>query len=289
MISLGLNDSDKLERIERFCADGSIRKVVVFSPAKFRPAWQLPVDFEHVEWTEIIQYKFYYRLLQEIGPDTLLVINECLRTQNRYDLTYNCLRLFLQQTPHALVFQYLPAIDTFDDFMVLFDFDTRSRWKREAFRRDLVKECSVEVATPTLAITQISVETDANTKEAYAREKRKLIDKIGLKDPHTIPRNLHLMSGRAKLHKVYPDGRYVGRNNRFGLPNMATYRDGAFPGQHTTFEFCHNFIDFSDFLSLSRQHLVEMLVSDLRVDQWYFDRYTQWFGRIHEACSILRG
>ena len=71
---------------------------------------------------EIIQYKFYYRLLQEIGKDTLLVVNECLRMQNRYDLTYNCLRLFLQQTPHALVFQYLPIIDTIADFMVLFDF-----------------------------------------------------------------------------------------------------------------------------------------------------------------------
>jgi hypothetical protein len=289
MICIGLDDAEKGERVRACCVRNAIRNVVAFSPAKMRPAWASPVECECVEWAEIIQYKFYYRLLQEVGKDTLLVINECLRTQNRYDLTYNCLRLFLQQTPHVLVFQYLPIIDTFGDFAVLFDFETRSRWKRQKVDAALLREARIEVAPPALSLACVSVQTDDKTWDAYAKEKRKLIDGIGLKDPHTIPRQLHLMSGKAKLAHVRPEERYVGRNNRFGLNNLQTYRDREFPAASTVFEFCHNFIDFADFLTLSGQTKLTALVADLKADQWYFERYQGWIGRIHEACSVLRG
>ena len=63
-------------------------------------------DDEFIEWADIIEYRYYYRLLQEIGSKTLVVVNECLRTQARHDLTYNCMRLFLNQTDHRLIFQY---------------------------------------------------------------------------------------------------------------------------------------------------------------------------------------
>ena len=289
MIFIGMDDTAKAARVRAYCEGNAIRKVVVFSPKKFRPAWPMDVDHEHVEWAEIIEYKFYYRLLQEIGKETLLVINECLRTQNRYELTYNCLRLFLQQTPHALIFQCLPIIDTFDDFAVLFDFETRSRWKRQRLDSALLREAQIKVSEPGLSFVALPVETDERTRAAYAKEKRKLIDGIGLKDPHTIPRNLYLISGKVKLPHMNAGKQYVGRNNRFGLDNLRTYRGGPFPGQHVVFELCHNFIDFADFLTLSRQQFVDVMVADLKVDHWYFDRYAQWATRIHEACSVLRG
>ena len=68
-----------------------------------------------------------------------------------------------------------------------------------------------------IEIAGVAVETNAKLRMAYAQNKRKLIDRIGLKDPHTIPRNLYLMSGKAKLSHVMGERNYIGRNNRFKL------------------------------------------------------------------------
>lgn len=286
MILLGLDAATKDARISAYCAEHGVQRVFVLSPAKY----QFPVSFEpheHIEWADIIEYKFFYRLLQEIDANTLVVVNECLRTQNRYDLTYNCIRHFLNQAGHQLVFQYLPIIDTVEDFMILFDFDTRSRWKRDKFRAELLKESHIESAPATPALRPIEVETDAKTRAAYAKKKRELIDGIGLKDPHTIPRNLYLMSGKAKLQHVAADADYVGRNNRFKLERLRTYADTAFPAASTVFEFCHDVIHFGDFLALSRQTTVDVLVADLKVDRWYLARYEAWTKRLLDAYAAL--
>lgn len=288
MIYLGLDNFEKDQLVSNYCLGNSITKVFVFSPSKFKTTTTFD-PHENIEYDQIIQYKYYYRLLQEIGKDTLLVINECLRTQSRHDLTYNCLRNFLNQTQHQLIFQYLPLIDTLEDFMILFDFDTRSQWKRTPWSAQLLLEANVVTKRIPLELVRVPVTVTANTKEAYAVEKRKLIDGIGLKDPHTIPRNLYLMSGRAKLDCVTQGQYYVGRNNRFKVPTLQTYREEDYPRDYTVFELCHNFIDFIDFLSLSRQARVPILVTDLKVDQWYFDRYQSWVERIRDAYSALQG
>jgi hypothetical protein len=64
-------------------------------------------------------------------------------------------------------------------------------------------------------------------KATYERDKTKLIERIGLRDPHTIPRNLHLLSGKAKLKALVEGQAYIGRNNRFSVPTMETYRSVA--------------------------------------------------------------
>lgn len=288
MIGIGLSVDEKRESIARYCTERGIRRVFGLSPLAF----QFPCDapgFEWIEWADIIRYRYYYRLIQEIDRDTLVVVNECLRTQNRYELTYNCIRNFLNQTPHQLVFQRLPLIDTFDDFMILFDFDTRSRWKREKWRPEFLGEVELEVRPLAPRLRRIDVPTDSKTRESYAREKRKLIDNIGLKDPHTIPRNLHLFAGKAKLSVVAEASRYVGRNNRFKLPNLETYDDAVGQAERTVFEFCHRFIDFSDFLARTDTLELDVLVSDLKVDVWYFERFTAWAKRLEGAYATLLG
>lgn len=289
MIGLGLDDSAKNDAIARHCADHGIRKVFILSPEKFRFACSFEIH-EHIEYADIIRYRFYYRLLQEIDKDVLVVVNECLRTQNRHDLTYNCIRNYLNQTSHQIIFQRLPIIDQWADFMTLVDWDTRSKWKREAFRPDMLEGLTVRVEPVPLRLRALQVPVDDKTRVAYQREKRKLIDGIGLKDPHTIPRNLYLMSGRAKLDYVDPAKRYVGRNDRFKLPNLTTFKEPAYPdAPYTVFEFCHNVIDFSDFLALSGQTEVRALVADLKVDRWYFERYQSWIRRIEDAYATIHG
>lgn len=287
MIYLGLDGGDKDSRVSGYCAAHGIEKVVVLSPAKFRFPCSFP-NHEQVEYAEIIEYKFFYRLVQEIDHKTLVVVNECLRTQNRYDLTYNCIRHFLNQTRHQLVFQYLPLIDEIQDFMILFDWDTRSQWKREKFRGDLLCETQVEARPRVPVFHSTIVDTSSQIKAQYEREKEKLIANIGLKDPHTIPRNLYLLGGKAKLLAA-GDGPLVGRNNRFKLPRMRTYKEPDYAeAPYTVFEFCHNFIDFADFMTLAEQSDFTVLTADLKVDHWYLARYQQWAERITNAYASLQ-
>jgi hypothetical protein len=288
MIFLGLTDTEKEERLTKYCQTNSIQKIFILSPNRFRPSFNLPCETEHIEWSQIIEYHFFYRLLQEIKNSTLVVVNECLRTQNRNDLTYNCIRHFLNQTKHQIIFQYLPLIDTFEDFMTLFDFDTRSRWKRESFRTDLLNECTLEIKPINLSWNATLIQTDSKTKEAYSREKNKLIANVGLRDPHTIPRNLYLISGKSKIKHISPNLQYVGRNNRFNLNNLHTFKEITTKENFTVFELCHNFIDLIDFLTISRQTHIPILVSDLKVDQWYFERYQNWDQRLKDAYSALQ-
>jgi hypothetical protein len=288
VIYLGLDNTSKVATVTSYCDTHAIRKVVVITPQPFRFACSFP-NTEYVSWEEVILYKFFYRLLQEIDHQTLVVVNECLRTQNRSDLTYNCIRHYLNQTNHQLVFQYLPIIDTLDDFMILFDFDTRSRWKRERFDRALLSEATLHVAPVPVTLRRIPVAVGPKVHAQYDAEKDRLFASLGDKDPHTLPRNLALVAGKAKLSAVDPQAAYVGRNNRFKLPNFQTFKEDVY--QHcpyTVFEWCHNIIDFIDFLSLSRQTAIDVLVADLKVDEWYFERYQNWVTRLNDAYASLQ-
>lgn len=284
MICLGYNDDDKKRIIEQYCMKNNIEKVVILSTKKYEMHYK---DAENIEWNDIIMYKTFYRLLQEIDKKTLIIINECLRTQNRHDLTYNCIRHYLNQTPHQLIFQYLPIIDTIEDFMILFDFDTRSQWKREKFDIDLLEHTKIMMNKIDIEFNPVYIESSDKLKADYDKEKKKLFDNIGIKDPHTIPRNLYQLSGKTKLKYVKNDRNYVGRNNRFKLSNMETYKDGTYDKECDVFEYPHNFIEFNDFLTISKQLKMDVLIVDLKVEHWYFERYSQWLGRLKDGYANL--
>lgn len=288
MIHIGLTVAQKSARVAAYCAEHGVKRVYVLSPAKYAFDCGFP-QAEAVEWDEIIMYRTFYRLLQEIDASSLVVVNECLRSQNRHDLTYNCIRHFLAQAGHKLVFNWLPCIDEMQDFMVLFDFDTGSKWKREPFDVDLVEEhATVAVAAWAPSFDRIDVPVDAKTRESYAAEKAKLFAGLGVKDPHTIPRNLYLMSGKSKLPHVGAGRAWVGRNDRFKLPGMRTYKEAAYrDGPYAVFELPHNFIDFADVMTLCGQSGFGVLVADLPVDGWYFRRFSDWSARIAEGCAAL--
>ena len=302
MIHLGLDDAAKGEVVARYRAEHAIRKVYVLSPERFAPPFA-PVKMDdpttqgggvegvYLEWSAIIQYRYFYKLMQEVDGETLVVVNECLRTQNRHDLTYNCIRNFLQQTTHVLVFQYLPILDTWNDFAILFDFATKSRWKREAIGVDRLAEATVRGVAIPLELHPVPVAIDAATRAAYAREKAVLLAEVRSdpgKDPHLIPRNLYLVSGKAKLAHVAAGGAYLGRNQRLKIHGLATYKEASYPRTpYTVVELPHAFGDLADVLTLSRQTRLEVLVADLPADRWYLELYQAWLGRLRDAYTML--
>lgn len=296
MIYLGYSADQKRAIIAEYCRCNDIRSTVVIAPDQF----PLVVDgADQVRFADVIMYVTFYRLLQEIDSRTLIVISDPLRTQNRYDLSYNCIRNFLNQTGHQLVFSHLPQIDEPDDFMVLFDFATRSRWKRHKFDIDLILDnVPVYVQPVPLDFRRVDVPTSAATKVKYAKERDKLFANLGAKDPHTLPRNLYLIGGKDKLAYIdaqaqpslFGDGqpcRYVARNGRLKRDSIVTYTDVT-PGCYTVVEFPHRFIDFADFAQSAGQAQFDVLVADLKVDRWYFDRYTEWKDRIHATYASLQ-
>jgi len=282
MIYIGLSDNQKIQTTVNYILDNHISKTVMIYPERF----DLNIDADKVTYESAIMYVNFYRLIQEIDDSTLIVLNECLRTQNRYDLTYNCIRHFLNQTSHQIIFNQLPLIDGIDDFMILFDFDSKSMWKREKFNLNLIKaNCKVSVSLPQIVFNAISVYTSESIKQHYRQERDRLFSEIGNKEPDTIPRNLYLIGGKDKL--FMNSNLCVARNKRLKAQNVITYEDYE-SGDVDVLEFPHRFIDFSDFMRKSEKFEYNVLLADLPVDSWYFQRYTEWSNRINETCASLR-
>lgn len=285
-IYLGVSPADKSAIVSRYVQENGIQSVKILSPERF--AIDVPACGELIDWPEIIMYRTFYRMLREIGPETLVVVNECLRKQDRSDLIYNCIRHFLSQTNHQLVFQWLPIIDGLSDWMTLLDFDTKSRFKGLGLDSASIEPGQVVIRDRRPIFTPVEVDVTDKTRTDYDKTRKRLFDGIGAKDPHTIPRNLYLVGGEDKASAAGGMS-LVGRNNRFGLSDFVTYRDAESDSvPRSVFEFPHNFIDMADFLCVSGQESVEALVTELKVDQWYFDRFTKWSKRIGDAYTAIR-
>ena len=172
--------------------------------------------------------------------------------------------------------------------MILFDFDTQSKWKRERFDIDLLSECSLHTDRVNIQLSPVYVPTSPLTQAKYEKEKKELFEKIGLKDPHTIPRNLYLIGGKDKLLRIDSSKSYIGRNNRLKIEKLQTYKEDFYSNSpYVIFELPHNYIDFVDFLSLSGQIEIEVLLADLKVDVFYWERYKTWLNNLLETYKLL--
>lgn len=286
MIAIGYDITAKQQAIAEWRNARAITRTIVLSPKAFN----FPLAHaEFIDWPEIIMYRTFYRLLQEIDQRTLVIVNECLRTQNRYELTYNCIRHFIQQAGHSIIFQWLPLIDDIEDFMILFDFDTRSQWKRSKFDPCLMSEADIHIQHRPVQLEKIDIQADKATHRAYQKERAQVFASIGTGgDPHTAPRRLHLIGGKTRLQATDPFTWVIARNNRFKLARMQTYKEPDYPNApYDLLDFPHNFIDFADFLAHTKQATIRAPVTDLKADIWYFERFMHWTNRIQNAYTDL--
>lgn len=294
MIYIGIKDDKKHKIIQDYIKIKNITKTFVISPKKFL----LNPEFEEITYEDSIEYVVFYKMLQEVDENTLIVVNECLRTQNRYSLNYNCIRNFLNQTKHQIIFQQLPQIDTREDFMILFDFDTQSKWKRDLFNVDLIKNNSnVYIDSQKIMFTKVNVSTINSTIKKYNASKNKLFSELGNRDPHILPRRLYLIAGNDKKRFInrlselpmFSDGSaFVARGKRLKHALIHSYNDVDISAKYSILEFQHRFIDFSDFIKQTNQFEFDVLVTQLKVDEWYFNRYNEWGIRINETCANLQ-
>lgn len=278
-IMLGLDNRYKAQEIAAYAAANGVRQVYIFYPERF------PLDYPGarlVEYREIIMYRTFYPLLEEIGPDSLLVFNECLRTRNRNDLTYNCAHHYCNQTPHRLVFEHFPFIENTDDFMILLDLINKNRSRGKVFNWQFIAEEQITCHPRRITSAAVSVPVASRFLAEYERKKEELFAGLGESDPDTIPRQLHNWAGKFKKGAVCPDRFYVARNDRLKLSSVVTYREVRPGREYAVVDFPHRRLDFCDFLKTTGQERVDFLATPFKVDRYYYDELTAWIARLEE-------
>jgi len=290
MILIGLSTAEKQQIVNDYLQTAKLKKVFVFSFEKFPSQLAFPgVETEYIGYSDIIMYKFFYRLLEEIDDDCLLVFDECMRTQNRSDLTYNCAHHYCNQTSRKIIFEYFPFIDDKQDFMILLDLQNKERYKGKSFDWSFLQEEDIKVKPIETSLTTTTLQLSDSDFAKYEAKKNKLFDDLGNADPDTIPRQLHIFAGNFKKPFIESNRRYVARNDRFKLPNVTTYKD-VDSGDYIVVDFPHRRIDFNDFLKTTGMTDIHFISSGFKVDLYYINEFKAWEERLGEfyAKASLR-
>lgn len=321
LIRLGLSEVQKQNEIIRYVKNHDVKEIIVFSPQKFlmdmpgKPIEQdnngitsatdtlnvektgdtftqekymlkIPefgeIPIRQIEYKEVIMYRTFYPLLEEIDKDYLLVVNEFMRTKNRSDLTYNCLRHYLNQCGHQIIFEYFPFIEDVSDFMILLDFDTKSKHKGSSFSKDFLYEEDIRAINPHLELSVDTIELPVGAEEEYEKEKNKLFNSIGNKSPDTIPRQLHIYCGKWKKPYIVPEKQYVARNARYHMKNVTTYPNVKHGVTYELLDWQHRRLDMNDFFRRTGQSKITFISTGLSVDEVYVRFFNEWKERLEE-------
>lgn len=256
-----------------------IKKIYVFYFKSFKPEYKVSCDIEYIEYSDIIRYVFFYRLLEEISKESLIIVDGCMRTQNRKDLTYNCLHHYLNQTDNRIIFEYFPFIENKDDFMILLDMEN-SAFKSKEFDWAYLQEEDIKINPLHIKMTTIFVEITKEQEEKYNDTKEKLFENLGNKKPETVPRNLQLLAGDFKKAKLDNDKIYIARNKRFNLENVLSYKEAARNKDYIIIDTHYRRINMQDFLRVSGIINIKYLATPLSIDNYIVNDFAKWRGRL---------
>lgn len=293
-----LGDWDKQKVITHYIEHNDISKVLVVHSKRLYTPFEIGVEHEFIEYSQTIMYKNYYRLLQWIDKYTLIIVDNILLYRNRYQLEYNCINNYINQTPHRLVFNYLPFIEDKHDFMILLDFYNKNKYKGEPFVWEFLKDVKTFIKPVHFNFTFTEVEITEKEKAKYDKHKEKLFAEIGLSDPITIPRNLAITSGdfrgdRMKHRGEQPEAaeadlfnwnvctakKFTARNRRFKGLDVTTYKDDEL---NTILDFPLKRVELIDLLTLTKKTDIEVITSDLSIDRWQKKDIQEWVNRLEE-------
>lgn len=182
MIYIGQHNNRE-QIIARYMQENGLHKVVLFGD----PLEVAGAELMHVPYKECIKYSYYYKYLEFTDKQTLFVWNDCLKTQKRNCLEYNCIRHCAEQTSHHLIFNTMPLIEFREDFMILYTLQEPNPFVKVAFS-DLERlenvdfsgwKCPHVIATPYEATEEQKAKYEQVKAAAIAAVKR---------DPNIIPR-----------------------------------------------------------------------------------------------------
>lgn len=276
-----IGDWDKQKVVSHYIANNDVRKVLVIYNPRLFMQFDIPqnIPHEYIEYGQTIMYKNYYRLLQWIDKKTLIISNELLITENRYQLEYNCINAFLNQTPQRLVFSYLPFINFKKDFMILLDQYNSALYKGEQFEYEFVKQVKTFFKPVHLTAEFIDIEVSDKDAEKYEKDKEKRFAEIGMKDPDTIPRNLSLLAGNIRAAYADPNDTYTCRNARFKKLKHTTYKEDEL---NTILDFPVKRQELIALLTVTKKTHIKALTSRLSIDRWHKWDLLKWIEELED-------
>lgn len=291
MIRIGLSEKQKQWTVSEYLDRHEIDKVFCFYFKAFPLQLSTDCEIEYIEYADIIEYEPFYRLLEEISKDSLIVINECLRTQKRSDLTYNCAHHYLGQTPHRIIFEYFPIIESRGDFMILLDFEDKGKYRGKGFDYSFLQDEDIQIRPRRINMEVLPVEITEKDRARYERKKDALFDNLGDKDPDTIPRALQLLAGDIKKKAIEADKTYAARNKRFKLENVFSYQEITGRGDYVIIDTHYRRLNFNDFLKTTGMSKVKYLSTMLPIDSYITAEFAKWKARveaIYDKASIYQ-
>lgn len=267
MIYLGRTHAQKQAIISEVCDDA--HHAVIFHGAKTAEPYDVACTVEYRGWGDVIMYKHFYRLLEEITPTTAIILDEIMRTQNRNDLTYNCLLHYIRKAGRCTVFQYFPIIDDIENFCILADMESCGRSRGRSF--DAIGDVAVDMVRRDYQIIEVPVTiTDADRQ--FYRVKKEEVFSQTIKDPESLPRQVALVAGNIKAKAIDADRVYVARNARFKAENIMVY--GAAPPRAIILDPPVNAITMHDHLTGGEETpTIRYMNTGLPVDVYYIGFY----------------
>lgn len=280
MIRVGLSQREKQKEVTEYIERHDIKKVFCFYYKDFLVIYKTECDIEYIEYADIEMYKFFYRLLEEIDNSSLIVIDGCMRTQNRSELIYNCAHHYLNQTKHKIIFEFFPIIDSKDDFMILLDFENKGKYKGKSFDYSYLYAEDIKMKPYKIKLETINVPITDKDREKYEKKKEQLFDNLGNKDPETIPRTLQLFAGDLKRKAIEPGLNYVARNKRFKLDNVCSYSDIKGRGDYIVIDTHYRRLNMNDFIKVTGMNKIKYLSTVLSIDDVVITEFSKWKARL---------
>lgn len=280
MIRIGLSQREKQNLILEQVTSNNIKKVFCFYFKKFPVKYNVPCEIEYIEYADIEMYKYFYRLLEEIDNASLIVMDGCMRTQNRSELIYNCAHHYLNQTPHKIIFELFPIIDSKEDFMILLDFENKGKYKGKSFDYSFLYDEDIKMKPYKIKMDLIHVPITDKQKEKYEAKKESLFENLGNKDPDIIPRTLQILAGDFKKVAIEADKMYVARNKRFKLDNVLSYTDINSKGEFIVVDTHYRRLNMNDFIRTTGMHNIKYLCTTLSIDDVIVTEFSKWKARL---------
>jgi len=274
MIRIGFDYEQKQKCIEAYLSMHKIEKVYIFYFKKFKPEFQVDCEIEYVEYQDIEKYKYFYRLVGEINNNSLLIFDECMRTQNRNELIYNCAHHYCNQSQHKIIFEYFPIIENTEDFIILLNFEDKNKYKGKSFDIDMLNDVDIDIECinrlPEFDIVDINV-TEKQLKQ-YEEKKNSLFDNLGNKHPDTVSTNLELFVGNFKKNYIKEDKKYLARNARYKKYNISTYKEAA-ESNLTMLDYPVRQLDLNDYIKRTLTNDIDFISSKTKVDLYYISKF----------------
>lgn len=283
MIRIGLGIRQKEKLINNYIEDNNIKDVFVLYSDKYHQKLNLCKDYEEIEYNEWEMYRTFYPMISKVRPDSLIIVNEALRTTNYGDLKVNCATVWLNQTPHRIIFNTLPFIDNKEDFRILQKLDQGTK---QVAKFDYVQLQSQDILVKPYKIKLNIVDlikTTDRQKASYDKLKESLgrdIEDTVSMDPNNLPRRLQVKSGDYKKRAIQEDKLYIARNQRFKLANIETYRDYDEKREHIIIDFPISRLDLVDYILKTKTKKLQYVSTDLSIDQYLVGEVSKWIGRL---------